>query len=418
MKRPNLKSALSSLSKSNLSKRPNSNIEKGIYILIAIYGLEGIAANLAHPVTPGLLKVLEMPDYMFGVIYAVMQLCNFLFSPFWGAACKHTQPRTILLIGCVGYGVGQAFFGAAQNAIVLLIGRAIAGTFFSATVVASVYALVQSTTPATRKAMIPMLITAFTVMGTFGQWIGGYLGEWNLYAPFVLQVSLLVLCGLLYFFLLPKVETEGELHLGKLLTHTNPFRSLLEIRNYLTPLFAIQFGTVFFLSFASTSVSQTFGYYIVDVMQAGSSVNGFARGVTGLISIGLNVTLTVRIVKSRHVERNTGVIALMSAIALLSLSMFATVQTPFVALAIVAMSFDTVLVSAAQERSSAYAEEDSQAMIAGFHNSMKSLGAILGALIAGVVYGWDALLPFLLAATIYIIAIVTLQISSHLHRAR
>lgn len=392
--------------------------EKGILLLIVVYGLEGIAANLAHPVTPGLLKTLAMPSYMFGLIFAVMQLFNFLFSPFWGALCRYKQPRVILAIGCIGYAAGQIVFGSAQNAVMLIIGRAIAGTFFSATAVASVYTLVQLTTPQTRKSTIPLLITAFTVMGTFGQWIGGYVGVWNLYAPFVIQVALLVFCGVMFFFVVPDVNLESSPKLKSLISKTNPLRSIFEIRHYITPLFAVQFASVFMLSFATTSVSQTFGYFLVDVMHADSSVNGFARGVVGVISIVLNATLTIRIVRSKKAERNTAIISSISATALIFLLLFASSQTPFVWTAIVAMSFDTILVSALQERSSFYAREEEQAMIAGFHNSLKSLGAISGAMIAGVVYGFSATYPFLLAMVLYMGVIATLLTAAKLYRSR
>ena len=43
-----------------------------------------LASNFAHPVTPTIIQQLQLPDYMFGLMLAAMQLSNFLFSPFWG----------------------------------------------------------------------------------------------------------------------------------------------------------------------------------------------------------------------------------------------------------------------------------------------------------------------------------------------
>ena len=51
------------------------------YIVVAI---ESLAANLAHPITPTLIHNLNLPDYMFGLMFAGMSVTNFLFSPFWG----------------------------------------------------------------------------------------------------------------------------------------------------------------------------------------------------------------------------------------------------------------------------------------------------------------------------------------------
>ena len=46
--------------------------------------LFNLAANFAHPVTPTLIKNLNLHDYMFGAALAAMLFTNFLLSPFWG----------------------------------------------------------------------------------------------------------------------------------------------------------------------------------------------------------------------------------------------------------------------------------------------------------------------------------------------
>ena len=53
-----------------------------ILIYYIIVALESLAANLAHPITPTLIQNLNLPDYMFGLMFAGMSITNFLFSPF------------------------------------------------------------------------------------------------------------------------------------------------------------------------------------------------------------------------------------------------------------------------------------------------------------------------------------------------
>ncbi len=43
--------------------------------------LESLAANFAHPITPTLIKNLQLPDYSFGMLYAGMAFTNFCFLP-------------------------------------------------------------------------------------------------------------------------------------------------------------------------------------------------------------------------------------------------------------------------------------------------------------------------------------------------
>ena len=65
--------------------------------------LFNLAANFAHPVTPTIIKDLQLPDYMFGLMLAAMQLTNFLFSPFWGKmnASTSASQSTSAKYGCI-----------------------------------------------------------------------------------------------------------------------------------------------------------------------------------------------------------------------------------------------------------------------------------------------------------------------------
>ena len=53
-------------------------------LFLWVIGFEYIACNLAHPMTPAIIKTLHLGDYMFGLAFAAMAITNFLFSPFWG----------------------------------------------------------------------------------------------------------------------------------------------------------------------------------------------------------------------------------------------------------------------------------------------------------------------------------------------
>lgn len=373
-----------------------------VWLLTIIYGLEGIAANLAHPVTPTLLKNLAMPGYMFGLAFATMQMGNFLFSPFWGNLCNYIQPRLILLIGCVGYALGQAVFGIANSQELILLGRALSGFFVSATSITAVYTLVKITTPIERKKALPLLITAFVVMGTFGQFIGGVIGDKNLYLAFIVQVILLCVCGILFYMFIPDQQIE-TINRKELLIKSNPITSFLAIKDHLNRLFIIQFMAVFLLSFASTSISQTFGYYVVDVLNQGSKLNGVVRGIVGTCSVLLNASLTIRIVKSSKVERYLIVLVCLIVGALMMMIGYPTWMLLFIIGAIIAMAFDTMTVSIMQETSSSYATQEIQGIVVGTHGSMKSLGAVLGALVSGFIYDFSTISPFALAALLYLV---------------
>ena len=89
--------------------------------------LFNLAANFAHPVTPTIIQELQLPDYMFGLMLAAMQISNFLFSPFWGKLNATISSRQTLLICCLGYGAAQLGFAYAQSQAMILAVRVLAG---------------------------------------------------------------------------------------------------------------------------------------------------------------------------------------------------------------------------------------------------------------------------------------------------
>lgn len=384
---------------------------KNTTILILIYGLMGIGANLAHPVTPQLLKSLNLSSDVFGYAYAAMVLGGFLFSPFWGNLCNYIQPKKILLISCLGYGLAQGVFGIANSFKMILLARIMAGFFVSASSIAAIF-LLTHLKDADGKKSIPILITSFTVLGTFGQFLGGFIGEYHLKYPFMIQVILLFICGLLFYFLMEDLKLNCNLEVKNIIKKSNPLKSFFEVYKYLNLLFIIQFSTVFLLSFAAVSFSQSFGYYIADTLKMGSIVNGNVRGLAGVLAIFLNFYLTPKIIKSSKVEKNASLVVFWIVVIIALMLYFNQIYLVFILLAILMIAFDSIMVSLVQERTNHYANKQNQGVILGSHNSIRSLGGIFGSLISGFIYQFSALNPFFLTLFLYLIAFFMLLILS------
>ena len=107
-----------------------------LFILAAIYFL---VANFAHPVEPTFYKLLELPDYMFGVAFAAMATTVFLFSPFWGKMSDRIGPCNVQVICYIGYAIGQLyFFFLAKGIVHVVLARLLAGVFIGGIGVAKV----------------------------------------------------------------------------------------------------------------------------------------------------------------------------------------------------------------------------------------------------------------------------------------
>ena len=82
------------------------------FVAMALFHL---ASNFAHPVTPTIIQELGLPDYMFGLMLAVMMIANFALSPSWGNINRFISSRESLLICCVGYAAAICALARAQG---------------------------------------------------------------------------------------------------------------------------------------------------------------------------------------------------------------------------------------------------------------------------------------------------------------
>ena len=366
------------------------------YILVAV---ESLAANLAHPITPTLIQNLNLPDYMFGLMFAGMSVTNFLFSPFWGRLVDYLQSRSILLIGCVGYGLGQLFFWQATTPVTIMIARCFSGFFVGAINVAMLTYLVNTSNPADRSRNLTIHATTVTVSSTFGYLIGGLAGEISLNLSFGMQVMLLLLCGLLFALLCQKDRSisTSRPSLLQISKGANPFSAFLAGRQFMTSLFAILFSVLLLSMFASTAYDQCFNYYIKDQFGFSSAYNGTIKAVIGVISLVSNMTLCLYIMRKTNVAKSNALLLLFGSISMLGVLIFDTV-VPFILFTILYLGINAISVPVLQSLVSGRASAQNSNLVMGFYNAIKSLGMVAGSLIAGFVYDYNPKFPFMLAA--------------------
>ncbi len=378
-----------------------------ISILIGIHALQGIAANLAHPITPAYLSSLNYPSAMFGMVFAAMSLTNFAFSPFWGVMSRYIKARTLLIIGAFGYALGQAIFGFSTDPYIILGARLISGAFVSALFVGTGLYVIEKSEPEEKSRNITKMVTIFSVAGTIGYFMGGFIGDYSLKIPFIIQVVLLMCVGLLYFFLLEDNDIEDKIDVKRVLAGSNP---LVKRESKLNRQLFMNFWIVFLISTASTSLTQTFSYFISDALSLPSSYNGLTKGMVGLISLVLNFTIAMRIASSRKPESKITLILGFVSLMFIPLIMLKSSAIGFMFVGVLAMSFDTLPIGLFQSRTMAYSDDDTQGEMVGYHNTVKSLGMILGSLVAGWIYDINIIAPFILALALYIIGTVLMSL--------
>lgn len=374
------------------------------FLLVAV---ESMAANFAHPITPTLIKNLQLPDYSFGLLYAGMAFTNFLFSPLWANQVHRIGSKRILGICCIGYSFGQMMFALSKTLPWIMTARLLSGFFVGGIMVSFLTYIIQHATLDKRGRYLALSATITTVFAAFGYLIGGVMGVYSIFFTFVLQSVTLAGAGILFAVLLkPDVIDANKQALS--FSDINPFQAFLDAKSFLNKTFFLLFFVVFLTSTATTAYDQNFNYFIKDQFGFPSSYNGALKAVVGFISLFANTTICLWIMKRGNVKKALRYV-LAGAGILLVMMTFTTQMLPFMGINLFFFALNAIYIPLLQDVCAEEGNEQNSHQVMGFYNAMKSLGMIAGALFAGFIYGAGARLSFLCAGLFFLISTMVLH---------
>lgn len=371
------------------------------FILIA---MESLAANFAHPITPTLIKNLQLPDYSFGLLFAGMAFTNFLFSPFWAKQVKRMGSKKVLGICCIGYGIGQAMFAISKTLPLILCARLLSGFFVGGIMVSFLTYIIHQTTVETRGKYLALSATLTTVFAAFGYLVGGFTGVVSIPLTFAMQSITLIAAGILFYLVLKDDHEESSTRIN-IWKEANPFQAFIDSRKFMTLTFAILFFAVFLTSTATTAYDQNFNYFIKDQFHFNSSYNGMLKAVVGFISLFANTTVCIWIMKKTDVKKSVCIVLGCAGTALIMIT-FIDAILPFILLNILFFAVNAIYIPLLQDMCASASKEEDSNMVMGFYNAMKSLGMIAGALFAGFIYAFGPKLSFLYAGIFFLISML------------
>jgi DHA1 family multidrug resistance protein-like MFS transporter len=362
--------------------------------------LFNLAANFAHPVTPTIIQELQLPDYMFGLMLAAMQLTNFLFSPFWGKMNVSISSRRTLLICCAGYGVAQLGFALAETQAMILLVRVLAGFFVGGIFVSFLTYVLNTARPEDQAKYLTYSATIQAVCGAFGYLVGGVLGEFSIRGTFFLQAFCLGLAGVMFrTFCLPDGQ-QTQTDLKQIAREANPLKAFADGKYFMNMAFVMLFSVNILMNFANTGFDQVFNYYLKDQLGLTSSYNGLIKAAVGMISFVFNMTLCLWIIRKTDTR--------LSITVLMGLCLTAAVGTVlvpdiwlFVLLSVFVYAGYSVSLPVLQHMVAVQADPAQKNLVMGFYNATKSLGSIVGSLMAGFLYAVHTKLPFGVVAAAY-----------------
>ena len=368
-----------------------------------------MVCNMAHPVTPMVIKALNLPSYMFGIFFAAMAIGNFLCSPLWGKLSDKMGRRKFLIIGILGYGVSQLGFGYSENPIVIVIYRFLGGAFIVSFLTVILAYIADITDKEKRLKGMMYYGAASTVGSALGSIIGGVIGNNNYKIPFLMQFILAIVVSFLIFLFIEETVDKESINNIKIDSEIKKNKKITKILDRKI-LFMMSQVAVFY--FASTSYNSTINYYIEDALNLPSTINGIFLAFAGVVAFLTNLLLTPIVGKKlgelRGLKIMTLLLSVFMAIASISTSniMFFIFIIAFVSSASIYLPLQQNIISKLSV--------NNHGEVAGIQNSSRAIGMIIGSLYSGFIFDFGNKLPFLTVSIITMISFVILQFKSNI----
>lgn len=368
-------------------------------ILCVLFGLESVAANVVHPVEPAFYIALGLPDWIFGAAYAAMAFGLFSFAPFWGLVSDRIGRVPTLAITLLTYGLSQLAFLVSTTVATILLARFAAGAFCAGVGVAAMAYVADVSDAGTCGRRMTVFAAVQNVATAFGYLVGGVVGEGDPGRSFVLQFFILAAVSLGAFVLLREgpqfVRSERRLTLAS----ANPLAAFAGTRVIMSPWMVAFLVSTVCACLASSAFDNSFNYYLRDQFGFPTTYNGVIYAVVGALGLAANLLIGLRLQRSRDVERSVGVVLLCAA-AVLAATLLATTMPVYLGLNIVFYIFNSMYLPLMQALA-IEGDPTGHGMVSGLFQSFKSLGAMVGALVAGFIYEASPLAPFVMATVAF-----------------
>lgn len=383
-------------------------MKKEIIIILILTLIQGIAHNLAHPITPSFVSYLGIDDVMFGIFFASMSLGIVLGAPIWGIISDKGHHKTWIVIGNIMYAVGQLIYGYSEDVTWMIFARIFSGigaasgiTIFAALI------LIYSTKDRVGRNLA-LFGGALTLGASLGYFLGGQLSELQTFfnAPsyqyvFFIQSLLTLVYALLIFMLVKNPTRKKE-------TSYVPFyRHILSI--FKMPLYQWAFYIgLLFATMSFTFVSKYLDVYFRDLGYDPSVLGTFVL-FTGLISLITSLIIVPKLFKLRF-NVTFFVLTLVGAIALWSTFQFNQILISLYSIFSIYIIVKTAHQPFEQSHISTFANDD-YGRIMGIRQLFIGLGMILGPILGSLIYANQRKLSFEIASYLIVISIFLMMLS-------
>lgn len=379
-----------------------------LWIVIGIVLLNSIGMSIVLPLLPFLVgKYMASKDVVVGMslLMSAFAACTFFSAPILGVLSDRYGRRNILIISLLGSVIGYVIFGIGGALWVLFLGRIIDG--LTAGNISTLFAIISDSTEPKERTKWYGYIGAVMGIGKIGgPALGGLLGSISLSLPFFVTAGLILLSGLLVYFMLPESLSSDKRTTHLTFAHFNTFSHFKDIFRLPGLKLLLILGVLFY---AGQGIFQfNFIVFLKDIYKWGPAVIGSMLTIVGVCDIATRALLLPWLLKYFS-ERNIGVTGLINlgiGLVLIAASVYihSAVIISFAIIFIILGGglFETIY----NGQLSQSVDESRQGQLQGVNQSLQSANNMCIPLGAAAIYFYSPGMLYVTAMFIIVIAVM------------
>ena len=367
-----------------------------------------MASNFVHAVTPAFLQHINCSNSMFGFAFAAMAFGQFITSSLWGKLGDKIGYARSIALGFIGYGVSAILFSMATSWHLVIIARFIGGMSVAGTRVNSMAYLTSiDASSQDRSKLLVMYASMQSIGGAFGFLIGGIIGDVNLYYSFYAQFAAMISIALLSFMMVKEHSNFVRSTEKVVLRDVNPLTSIKSGMKLINVTIGVFLVSAFLTMFASRGFDQNFNYFLRVKFNFAPSSSGMFKAVVGIISLVINLTLNMWIVKKTNISKSMCVTIMLAAVSIFAM-VGSTNHTMVLFFALCYYAFFSMFNPLQQSVMLKNDDTSAKGAVAGLFNAAKAFGMMAGPTFAGLIFDINPDYAFLtFGATLVLASIVS-----------
>lgn len=363
------------------------------------------STNFHHPVTPSHFTSLGLPNHVFGTSFAMMVFGSFLTGPIWGSWGDKYSRSKVLFLSTLLYGFSQLGFANSTTLGGIFLFRGLAGVAnggFSGGLMA---AIVDTSTDENRSLAMSNYTALMLISASIGYLIGGVLGYYPPQYVIFFQGIVMIIVSLGFKFIVGETNVNiGDRSDKKIIFIWDMFKNNQKSKELFDFKLVMFLLLTFFIFIAFSSNLNAFNYYLKEALNLKPIVNGVWKALTGITGLVANLTINVWLFKKKDIKKSLiGLVALSTISAIMIV--LNTSFYPFMIWNLLFFTLNTIQVPLLQNFAVQGNSED-VGFMSGLYNAIRSLGEVVGSVVAGFAYNISSLAPFVVSSVALVIALM------------